>query len=301
MKNKNIFKKSILMIVFVLSILVGNAIAEDGKGILSNIILDKNEVKSREFHKDALKDAQAKISEAMDKNDRKKIEMENALVETMGADIVKDKKKLKKAIVAPVGLYWGYGYDDLISMGVDLTLTDRKNIYSASKVPTPLKDFGDVKLDFSDDDKLWQIFLTGKINRSDANGANVLKAYRRYKSLLTEKYGEGKEFFNTIEREVPLSEEEIAKLVAAAGGEKKVKDDNIFIAKTKKIKEGIGGPNFVKDLSVDNASLYVVFDTEMLNIQLVVGAVSDEITYLSITYRSKVISDLRDKETMEIL
>jgi len=301
MKNKNILIMAISLSVVFGSFVAKKVFAEDGVGILTGIIVNQDEIESRNFHKNALSSAKEKINEAMNKNERKKVEMENALVETMGSDIVKDKAKLKKAITAPLGLYWGYGYDDLISMGIDLTLSEQKNIYIASKLPSPLKNFNDVKLDLFDDDKLWQIFLTGKINKEDVAGDVVLKDYRKYKSLLDKKYGNGKEFFSTIEREVPLSEEEIAKLIKDAGGEKKVAEEGIFIKKTKKITEEIGGTNFVKDINSGDAELYVVYDTDMLNIQLVVEAISSELTYLTITYRSKVISELRDKETLEVL
>lgn len=301
MKNIKVFICFISLVIFAFSLITKKVVAEDGVGILSGIVLDKKEFESREFHKDALKDAREKIVEAVGKNERKKLEMENALVETMGKEIVKDKNKLKDAITAPLGLYWGYGYDDLISMGVELTSTENNNIYLAKKLPAPLKDFSDVRLDLFDDNKLWQIYLTGKFNKKDADGKIALKDYKKYKSLLEKKYGVGKEFFQTTEREIPLSKEEISKLVEEAGGDKKVKEKNIFIPTTKKIKEEIGGPNFVKDIASGNAGLYVVFDTEMLNIQLGLEAISAELTYLTITYRSKVISELRDKETLEVL
>ena len=189
----------------------------------------------------------------------------------------------------PFGLSWGGTYNQIKAMGVELQKVDIKdyvNSFAASQLPKPLPDFDKVVISFGEDNLMWRVLAYGKKLDDDADAAKVLKLYRKYYKLLNQKYGNAKEFFTP-------------KITVI---EKTVKDqfgrDQI---ETTKIKEPLGGKNFLAELQSGEAVLYATFEDLKVGAALAVNVDGDGKSYLILDFTNLQIYKEREEQTLNAL
>lgn len=127
------------------------------------------------------------------------------------------------------------------------------NNYIAGHLPNSLHDFRDVMLTFGIDNRLWRIIAYGKFIKDDAAASGVLKMYRGYFKLLSQKYGHAQEFYtpNVVN---------VDKTVTDARG----KPQTV----TEEKKQPIGNPDFLKELQNGDAELYATFENGIVGAAL---------------------------------
>lgn len=189
----------------------------------------------------------------------------------------------------PFGLSWGGTYNQIKAMGVELEkveIKDYVNSFAASQLPKPLPDFDKVIISFGEDNLMWRVLAYGKKLDDDADAAKVLKLYRKYYKLLNQKYGNAKEFFTP-------------KITVI---EKTVKDqfgrDQI---ETTKVKEPLGGKNFLAELQSGEAVLYATFEDLKVGAALAVNVDGDGKSYLILDFTNLQIYKEREEQTLNAL
>ncbi len=140
---------------------------------------------------------------------------------------------------APFGLQWGMSSAQARAIEIVLTEDPHKNYgvtYIATKLPKVIADVRAVLLSFGFDDKLWRVAAISKDFSNDPYGSAVQKRYDELAAELTEKYGRG-------ETESGASDE--------------------FYSDPK---------NFVYAIQSGNAWHYTNYNTDLIRIQLGIGA-----------------------------
>jgi hypothetical protein len=169
---------------------------------------------------------------------------------------------------APLGLQWGMSSAQVRELGIDLKdlpVKDYGTSYTASKLPKVIADTETVVLSFGFDDRLWRIFMRSKVFTNDPFGSAVRNRYDELSSELAEKYGHGQQNHHTGEG---------------------------FYAKA---------DNFIYALSTGNAWYYTNYTTNILQIQLSIGARDTSTAFYQILFESKPLrSDFeQSKKTHE--
>jgi len=97
---------------------------------------------------------------------------------------------------APFGLIWAASPADIRSLGIELVEFPAKDFgtsYVATKLPKIISDVETVFVSFGYDDKLWRVAALSKNFSNDPSGTSVRSRYNELISVLTEKYGKGKQ------------------------------------------------------------------------------------------------------------
>ena len=190
---------------------------------------------------------------------------------------------------APFGLVWGASAKEIENLGVTLTPAGEKdymNNYIAGHLPNSLHDFRDVMLTFGIDNRLWRIIAYGKFIKDDAAASGVLKMYRGYFKLLSQKYGHAQEFYtpNVVN---------VDKTVTDTRG----KPQTV----TEEKKQPIGNPDFLKELQNGDAELYATFENGIVGAALGVNVDGNGQSYITIDYKNLKLMKEREAETLNAL
>lgn len=199
-----------------------------------------------------------------------------------------EKKKMTYGN-APFGLIWGSNITDIKNMGVVLEATGEKdyvNNFSASFLPKTVNEFRDVVLTFGTDDKLWRIIAYGNFTQDTPNASKVLTVYNKYYKLLSQKYGNAKQFYTPKVTNVD-------KTVEIGGGKTKTV--------TEQIEEPIGGKNFLNELQSGEAVLYSTFENGKVGVALAVNVDGKNRSYIIIDYKNLEIMQAHDQNTLDAL
>lgn len=97
---------------------------------------------------------------------------------------------------APFGLSWGMSTEQVRALGIELTDSPVENwgkSFEAAKLPKVLSDAEYAILSFGFDDRLWRIGAASRSFGGDPAGAKALARYDELNTVLTEKYGKGKQ------------------------------------------------------------------------------------------------------------
>lgn len=190
---------------------------------------------------------------------------------------------------APFGLLWGGTMADITNIGVILTKIEEKdyiNSFSATHLPKPIRDFRQVDLTFGEENELWRIISYGKFLDDNASADLILREYRQYYKLLSQKYGNAKEFYTpkmvTYEKKVKnqYGEEEI---------------------ETEQRPDPIGSPTFLADLESGEATLYATFEGKEVGAALAVNVDGNGKSYIIIDYKNIKILKARENQTLDAL
>ena len=178
---------------------------------------------------------------------------------------------------------------EIENLGVTLTPAGEKdymNNYIAGHLPNSLHDFRDVMLTFGIDNRLWRIIAYGKFIKDDAAASGVLKMYRGYFKLLSQKYGHAQEFYtpNVVN---------VDKTVTDARG----KPQTV----TEEKKQPISNPDFLKELQNGDAELYATFENGIVGAALGVNVDGNGQSYITIDYKNLKLMKEREAETLNAL
>lgn len=189
---------------------------------------------------------------------------------------------------APFGLLWKASIAAIKNLGVILTPVEQKdyvNSFSATHLPKDPKGFRDIIITFGEEDELWRIIAVGNFLNDDASASKVLKEYRKYVRLLTQKYGNPQEFFTPKVTVV----------------EKKVKEYGQEKIITEQHPEPIGNPEFLSQLQSGEAVLYSTFEGNNIGAALAINVDGDGKSYIIIDYKNIKILQERENEALDIL
>ncbi len=190
---------------------------------------------------------------------------------------------------APFGLTWGLSMNDVKNMGVILEKAGEKdyvNSYSATYLPNPVNEFRDIVLTFGEENQLWRIIAYGNFIKDDAKASKVMNIYNRYYKLLSQKYGNAKQFYTPKVTNVDKS-------VDIGGGRTKTV--------TEQRNEPIGGANFLAELQSGDASLYSTFENGKVGVALAINVDGQGRSYIIIDYKNIEIMKARDNSTLKAL
>lgn len=199
------------------------------------------------------------------------------------------KKPKTNYDTAPFGLTWGLSITDIKNMGVVLEKTGEKdyvNSFSATYLPNPVNEFRDIVLTFGEEDQLWRILAYGNFIKDDAKASKVMNIYNRYYKLLTQKYGNAKQFYTPKVTNVD-------KTVDIGSGRTKTV--------TEQRNEPIGGANFLQELQSGEATLYSTFENGKVGVALAVNVDGQGRSYIIIDYKNIEIMQARDNSTLKAL
>lgn len=189
---------------------------------------------------------------------------------------------------APFGLLWKAGIDTIKELGVILNPIDEKdyvNSFSATHLPKDPKGFRDIYITFGEENELWRILAVGDFINDEPDASKVLKEYRKYVRLLTQKYGNPQEFFDPKITQV----------------EKKVMVNGLEKTEIENVPEPIGNPDFLAQLQSGEANLYSTFEGNNIGAALAINVDGDGKSYIIIDYKNIKILQDREKETLDIL
>lgn len=189
---------------------------------------------------------------------------------------------------APFGLLWKADINTIKELGVILTPIEEKdyvNSFSATHLPKDPKGFRDIYITFGEENELWRILAVGDFINDEPDASKVLKEYRKYVRLLTQKYGQPQEFFDPKIKQV----------------EKKVMVDGLEKTETENVPEPIGNPDFLAQLESGDATLYSTFEGNNIGAALAINVDGDRKSYIIIDYKNIKILQDREKEALDIL
>lgn len=120
----------------------------------------------------------------------------------------------------------------------------------------------------------------------EAAASGVLKMYRGYFKLLSQKYGHAQEFYtpNVVN---------VDKTVTDARG----KPQTV----TEEKKQPIGNPDFLKELQNGDAELYATFENGIVGAALGVNVDGNGQSYITIDYKNLKLMKEREAETLNAL
>lgn len=189
---------------------------------------------------------------------------------------------------APFGLLWKADMDEIKELGVILTPIEEKdyaNSFAATHLPKDPKGFRDVYVTFGEENELWRILAIGDFINDEPDASKVLKEYRKYVRLLSQKYGNQQENFDP--KLTPVE-----KKVMVNGREETVIEQK---------PEPIGNPEFLSQLQSGEATLYSTFEGNNIGAALAINVDGDGKSYIIIDYKNIKILQDREKETLDIL
>jgi hypothetical protein len=158
---------------------------------------------------------------------------------------------------APLGLAWGMSSAQVRAMNVllkDAPMKDYGTSFSATQLPKMINDVETVVLSFGYDDKLWRIADISKVFSNDPHGTATLNRYDEIAQALSEKYGRGTQHHQY--------------------------DANQFMK----------GGDFLYKIKVGEAWHYTDYHTDLLDVQLILGAASSSDGYYRIIFENKPLS-----------
>jgi hypothetical protein len=190
---------------------------------------------------------------------------------------------------APFGMSWGATYNQTKALGVDMErveLKDYANNFIVTKLPKPIPEFERVIVSFADDNMLWRLIAYGKPFDDDAQASKALKQYRKYYKLLSQKYGNAKQFFDPKVTTI----------------EKTIEDDmgrpKVEITYRE---EPMGGTNFLEELKTGEATLYATFEDREVGAALTLKINDEGQSYIIIDYTNLRIYKEREDKTLNAL
>lgn len=189
---------------------------------------------------------------------------------------------------APFGLLWKASVAGIKNMGVILKPIEDKDythVFEASHLPKDPKGFREVDITFGQEDELWRILAIGDFINDDASASKVLKEYRKYSRLLSQKYGSPKEFFTPKITDV----------------EKKIMVNGVEKTTTEQKPEPIGNPEFLNQLQSGEAVLYSTFVGNNIGAALAINVDGDGKSYIIIDYKNIKILQDRENASLDIL
>ena len=264
--------------------------AEGSAGDFYQNLLVSDEVITAENKDIAIKNARRMLDskpEILTTQDNKTVRLPNR--DAIEASPTATQTALSEYGAAPFGLVWSFSAKEIENLGVTLTPTEEKdymNNYIAEHLPNSLRDFRDVMLTFGIDNRLWRIIAYGKFIKDDAAASGVLKMYRSYFKLLSQKYGHAQEFYtpNVIN---------VDKTVTDVRG----KPQTV----TEEKKQPVGNPNFLKELQNGNAELYATFENGIVGAALGVNVDGSGQSYITIDYKNLKLMKEREAEMLNAL
>lgn len=188
----------------------------------------------------------------------------------------------------PFGLLWKASIETIKELGVILTPIEEKdyvNSFSATHLPKNPKGFRDIYITFGEENELWRILALGDFINDEQDASKVLKEYRKYVRLLTQKYGNPQEFYDPKIKQV----------------EKKVMVNGLEKTEIENIPEPIGNPEFLSQLQNGEANLYSTFEGNNIGAALAINVDGDGKSYIIIDYKNIKILQDRENEALDIL
>lgn len=189
----------------------------------------------------------------------------------------------------PFGLSWGGTYNQIKSLGVNMERTEIKhcpNSFLATKLPKSLPDISKVAVSFGEDNLLWRIVAYSTPVKDSSDAANALALYNKYYKLLSQKYGNLKQFFTP---KITI----IEKTVKDEMGRDKIE--------TARIEEPIGGKNFLAELQSGEATLYSTFEDEKVGAALTIGVDGEGKSYIIIDFTNLEIFREHEQRALNAL
>ena len=208
---------------------------------------------------------------------------------TLPASNTQPIAKQERSAAAPFGLIWGASVKETENLGVTLTPAGEKdymNNYTTKNLPNSLHDFRDVVLTFGVNDRLWRIIAYGNFIKDDASASGVLKIYRQYFNLLSQKYGNAQEFYtpNIINVDKTVTDER--------GKQKTI---------TEQKKQPLGNPDFLQELENGTAELYATFENGTIGAALGVNVDGNGQSYITVDYKNLKLMKEREAEMLNAL
>lgn len=249
--------------------------------------IDNGTLASQDARK-KLQDQRKKINLEQDRKLRDIIKKQQAENKNK-AQTKQDLKRISKLPPAPFGLLWGETYEETLSSGVILTRTEEKdyvNSFIATQLPKPLKDMRYVVVTFGEANKLWRMISYGQFIKDTPDAALVLKEYKRFYDMLSQKYGNAEQIFTPYVRQV-------TKTIDLGHGKTKEEIEHI--------KEPIGNPNFLEQLQSGNADLYASFYNDEVGAALSVNVDGSGNSYLILEYKNLKLFQEQEDQTLDAL
>lgn len=190
---------------------------------------------------------------------------------------------------APFGLSWGATYNQTKALGVRIErveIKDYTNTFKVERLPKQINDFREIVVSFGEENSLWRILAYGRMFDDDNNVSKGLRLYRQYYKLLSQKYGNAKEFYTPkVSKVETLSKDGYGR-------------DKIDIS-TKE--EPVGGDNFLQELQSGEASLYATFEDSSVGAALALSVDTQGRSYIIIDYTNLEIFRERENKTLNAL
>lgn len=256
---------------------------------------DKNKNTAAEAQNKKAASAAAQASSLLNKRPSK-LQIDIPKIERISRTSVSKPKTKNKASAtepenldsAPFGLLWKANIEEIKELGVILSPIEEKdyvNSFSATHLPKAPKGFRDIYITFGIEDELWRILAIGEFINDEPDASKVLKEYRKYVRLLSQKYGNQQENFDPKMTSVE-------KKVMVNGREQTV---------TEQKPEPIGNPEFLSQLQNGEATLYSTFEGNNIGAALAINVDGDGKSYIIIDYKNIKILQDREKEALDIL
>ena len=205
-------------------------------------------------------------------------------------DLIRHYIELRGIGIVDIRRLFGIGsVKETENLGVTLTPAGEKdymNNYTTKNLPNSLHDFRDVVLTFGVNDRLWRIIAYGNFIKDDASASGVLKIYRQYFNLLSQKYGNAQEFYtpNIINVDKTVTDER--------GKQKTV---------TEQKKQPLGNPDFLQELENGTAELYATFENGTIGAALGVNVDGNGQSYITVDYKNLKLMKEREAEMLNAL
>lgn len=286
-------KKLFFLLTLLAAVGISGVHAQDNAGAFYQDLLSsspKTDAKAEAQSRDAAKAANQAGSLLNKRPSKLKVEIPN--IERVSRPAPAKSKaqtvEVEDLSSAPFGLFWKSTIEATKDLGVILSPIEEKdyaNSFSATHLPKDPKGFRGVYITFGEDNELWRILAVGDFMSDDTAATKTMKLYRQYVRLLSQKYGNQKEFFTP-------------KIIQV---EKKIMVDGREKTKIEDKPEPIGNPEFLSQLQSGEASLYSTFEGNNIGAALAINVDGDGKSYIIIDYKNLKILQDRENAALDIL